>query len=248
MWQGASGGGILATQMTKSERLLLCRYKVQVSRMIWISVFALSALTAGPLLACDTALMLAIDVSNSVDVAEYRLQVDGLADALVDPEIVAAMVRGRVAIAIMQWSGADRQVLTTEWVQIRTAADATDLSLAARTTPRAITLSDTAPAEAIYFALDQFATAPACRRHVIDISGDGTPNAGTDAQLARNLAQTSGVTINGIAIEGMGRAISGYYRSALITRDGFVVTAQGHRDYHAAIHDKILRELTIGIG
>ena len=209
---------------------------------------AVFVLTSQAAAACDTALILAIDVSNSVDVAEYRLQVDGLADALVDPEIVAAMVKGQVAIAIMQWSGAERQVLTTAWVQIRTAADATDLSLAARTTPRAITLSDTAPAEAIYFALDQFADAPACRRHVIDISGDGTPNAGTDARLARNLAQASGVTINGIAIEGMGQPISAYYRNALITRDGFVVTAQGHRDYHAAIHDKILRELTIGIG
>ena len=216
--------------------------------MIWRSAFATLIWAAGPVAACDTALMLAIDVSNSVDVAEYRLQVDGLADALVDPEIVAAMVKGQVAIAIMQWSGADRQVLTTDWVQIRTAVDATDLSLAARTTPRAITLSDTAPAEAIYFALDQLARAPDCRRDVIDISGDGTPNAGTDAQLARNLAQTSGVTINGIAIEGMGRAISAYYRNALITRDGFVVTAGGHRDYHAAIRDKLLRELTVGIG
>lgn len=216
--------------------------------MIRIVALATLVWAAGPVAACDTALMLAIDVSNSVDVAEYRLQVDGLADALVDPEIVDAMVKGQIAIAIMQWSGADKQVLTTGWMQIRSAADATDLSLAARTTPRAITLSDTAPAEAIYFALEQFADAPDCRRQVIDISGDGTPNAGTDAQLARNLAQTSGVTINGIAIEGMGRAISAYYRNALITRDGFVVTANGHRDYHAAIHDKILRELTVGIG
>lgn len=216
--------------------------------MIRQAAFASLVWAAGPAWACDTALMLAIDVSNSVDVAEYRLQVDGLADALVDPEIVEAMVKGQIAIAIMQWSGVDKQVLTTGWLQIRSTADATDLSLAARTTPRAITLSDTAPAEAIYFALEQFADAPDCRRQVIDISGDGTPNAGSDAQLARNLAQTSGVTINGIAIEGMGRAISAYYRNALITRDGFVVTANGHRDYHAAIHDKILRELTIGIG
>ena len=201
---------------------------------------------AAPAAACETALMLAIDVSNSVDPAEYRLQVDGLADALVDPEIVEAMVKGQVAIAIMQWSGADRQVLTTDWVQIRTATDATNLSLMARTAPQAITLSDTAPAEAIYFALDQLSRAPDCRRQVIDISGDGTPNAGTDARLARNLAQSSGVTINGIAIEGMGQAISFYYRSALITRDGFVMTAQTHTDYHAAIHDKLLRELTIG--
>jgi Ca-activated chloride channel homolog len=201
-----------------------------------------------PAWACDTALLLAIDVSNSVDEGEYRLQVDGLADALIDPEIVEAMVRGQVAIAVMQWSGVDRQVITTPWRQIMTPDDAADLSLEARTTPRMITLSDTAPAEAIYFALDQFADAPPCGRQVIDVSGDGTPNAGSDAQLARNLAQTSGVTINGIAIEGMGQAITSYYRQALITRDGFVMTAQGHRDYPAAIRHKILRELAQVIG
>lgn len=203
---------------------------------------------ATPVRACDTALVLAIDVSNSVDEGEYRLQVDGLADALLDPEIVEALVRGKVAIAVMQWSGVDRQVVTTPWTQILRAEDAADLSLVARTTPRAITLSDTAPAEAIYFALGLFGSAPDCGRQVIDVSGDGTPNAGSDAQLARNLAQSSGVTINGIAIEGMGQAISSYYRSALITRDGFVMTAQGHRDYPQAIRDKILRELAQVMG
>ena len=216
--------------------------------MIRHAVFASLVWAASPVAACDTALLLAIDVSNSVDKGEYRLQVDGLADALLDPEIVDAMVRGQVAIAVMQWSGVDRQVMTTAWRQVRNAQDAFDLSVEARTTPRMITLSDTAPAEAIYFALDQFANAPICRRHVIDVSGDGTPNAGSDAQLARNLAQTSGVTINGIAIEGMGQAITSYYRQALITRDGFVMTAQGHRDYPAAIRHKILRELAEVIG
>src|SRR5690606_234541 len=103
----------------------------------------------GPVRACDTALMLAIDVSNSVDEAEYRLQVDGLADALEDPDIVEAMVQGQVRIAVMQWSGAERQVITTPWTQVRAPADATALALQARLTRRAIRLSDTAPAEAI---------------------------------------------------------------------------------------------------
>jgi len=74
--------------------------------------------------ACDTALLLSIDVSNSVDVAEYRLQVDGMAAALEDPEIVEAMVRGDVAIAVMQWSGEDKQRISIPWRQIRTTFDA----------------------------------------------------------------------------------------------------------------------------
>ena len=59
--------------------------------------------------ACETALVLTIDVSNSIDPGEYRVQADGMADALQDPEIIEAMVQGEVAIAVVQWSGEDRQ-------------------------------------------------------------------------------------------------------------------------------------------
>jgi len=198
--------------------------------------------------ACDTALMLAIDVSNSVDEAEYRLQVDGLADALEDPEIVEAMVQGQVAIAVMQWSGAERQVITTPWTRITAPADVAALALQARLTTRAIRLSDTAPAEAIRFALAQFAAVNDCERHIIDVSGDGTPNAGSAVNEARNEAERQGVTINGIAIESLGVAISGFFARSLITRDGFVITARGHREYPDAIRRKILRELSRVMG
>jgi len=203
---------------------------------------------SGAARACDTALMLAIDVSNSVDEAEYRLQVDGLADALEDPDIIEAMVQGQVAIAVMQWSGAERQVLTTPWTRITAPADVAALSLDARLTQRQIRLSDTAPAEAIRFALLQFAEVTDCARHIIDVSGDGTPNAGSEVAVARNEAERQGVTINGIAIESLGVAISGFFGRSLITRDGFVITARGHREYPGAIRRKILRELSRVMG
>ncbi|NCO85018.1 MAG: DUF1194 domain-containing protein [Rhodobacterales bacterium] len=199
-------------------------------------------------LPCDTALLLAIDVSNSVDEAEYRLQTDGLADALADAEVVEAMVQGQVMIAVMQWSGVDRQVITTPWTQVMTEADAAALSVAARITPRAIRLSDTAPAEAIRVALRQFAEVADCARHIIDMSGDGTPNAGSDVAFARQMAERQGVTINGIAIESLGMAVTGFYLRNVVTRDGFVVTAGGHRDYPDAIRRKIIRELARVIG
>ncbi|MGZ9810549.1 DUF1194 domain-containing protein [Pseudoroseicyclus sp. H15] len=206
----------------------------------------LACLLARPALACDTALLLTIDVSNSVDVAEYRLQVDGMADALADPEIRQAMVDGRVAIAVMQWSGEDRQQLSLPWRRIGGMDDAMALSAEARALPRAFQLSDTAPAEAILAALPLFAEVSDCRRHVIDVSGDGTPNAGSDVAAARRMAERQGVTINGIAIEALGQgvAITGFYARQLITRDGFVLTARGHRDYPEAIRRKILRELS----
>lgn len=208
----------------------------------------ISCLLATPALACDTALVLSIDVSNSIDSAEYQLQIDGMADALQDKEIVEAMVSGNVAISVMQWSGEGRQEVTLPWRQIRTALDAETLAFEARLMTRAFVLSDTAPGDAILFAMDMFRGAPACKRNVIDVSGDGTPNAGSDTRIARNLAERQGITINGIAIESMGLAITGFFRRAIITRDGFVITARTHREYPDAIRRKIIRELSRVLG
>ena len=199
-------------------------------------------------MACGPALILTIDVSNSVDPAEYRIQVDGMAAALRNPDIVEAMVSQEAAIAVVQWSGKDKQELSIPWTRIRTSLDAARLATAAQLTTRAFTLSDTAPAEAIRFALPLFADVPDCKTKVIDVSGDGTPNAGTDIRNARNLAERMGVTINGIAIESLGLAITNFYKRALITRDGFVITARTHREYPDAIRRKILRELSIVLG
>jgi Ca-activated chloride channel family protein len=208
-----------------------------------LTSLCLATCLATPVVACQTALALTIDVSNSVDPGEYRLQIDGMADALQDPEIVDAMVQGEVAIMVIQWSGTDRQEVSIPWTRIRTALDAERLAAEARLIPRAFVLSDTAPAEAISFALGQFGAVADCEHHVIDVSGDGTPNAGGDVRGARNRAERQGVTINGVAIESMGVAITGFYKTSIITRNGFVITARTHREYPEAIRMKILREL-----
>ena len=208
----------------------------------------LLALLPLPAPACDVALMLTVDVSNSVDPAEYRLQTDGLADALADPAIVDAMIAGEAAISVVQWAGLDRQTFALPWTRIRTAMDVARLSQAARLMPRAHTLSGTAPAEALLFSLSHFAPVADCRRRVIDISGDGTPNAGGDVARARQQAQRDGITINAIAIESMGLAITNFYARQVVTRDGFVVTARRHADYPRAIRAKILRELSQPLG
>ena len=205
------------------------------------------SLLSGPALACETALMLAVDVSNSVDMAEYRLQIDGMADALSDPEVIDALVQGQVAISVMQWSGVGRQEISLPWSRVATRDDALALAIAARALPRAFVLSDTAVGDAVRAALPRFDAVADCRRRVLDISGDGPDNAGSDPRTAAGLAARAGVTINAIAIEGMGRAVSSFFERAVITPDGFVVTARGHRDYPRAIRAKILREVSAAL-
>ena len=199
---------------------------------------------ATPAQACDTALLLTIDVSNSIDVAEYQLQTDGMADALLDDEIAEALIQGQVAVAVIQWSGEGRQEVSIPWRHLRTPGDVRTFSQDARAMPRAFVMSDTAPGDAILFALDYLTVAPTCTRQVIDISGDGTPNAGSDTATAARLAERRGVTINGIAIESMGLAITNFFSRQVVTRDGFVITARRHLDYPRAIREKILREVS----
>lgn len=201
-------------------------------------------MTASQAMACDTALVLTIDVSNSIDTVEYHLQTDGMADAVLDAEVSEALIQGQVALTVVQWSGVGDQEVSIPWRQIRTLADIQAFAVDARLMPRAFVQSDTALGDAILFALAQFDTAPNCDRQVIDISGDGTPNAGSDTRLASREAERRGVTINGIAIESMGIAITNFFGRAVITRDGFVITARRHLDYPRAIREKILREVS----
>lgn len=218
--------------------------------MLRACLCVLAGLLPGPVPAgaaegtCDTALVLAIDVSNSVDESEYRLQIDGLADALLDSEVVGVMVEGRVAVAVLQWSDAERQQVSVPWQVIESRSHAELLSGRVRALPRAFEMSGTAPAEAVHAALALLAEAPPCGRQVIDVSGDGPRNSGGSVAEARDRAHAAGVVINGIAIETFGREVSTFYLNSLVTPGGFVMRARGHSDYPRSIREKLLRELS----
>ena len=189
--------------------------------------------------------MLAIDVSGSIDRGEYALQTVGLAQALRDPEVAAALLQGQVAVAVVQWSGLGQQALSIPWHRMLSPGHLRDFILRVDDLPRAFAGSDTAVGEALDFATAQFAQVPDCRRRVIDISGDGPENAGYSVGRARGAAMEAGIEINAIAIEDMGQSapISAFYRNWVISRGGFVMTARGLQDYPRAMREKLLREL-----
>lgn len=194
--------------------------------------------------ACEAALVLAMDVSGSVDAGEYRLQVDGLAAALADDAIREVLLRGDVALAVTQWSAVGQQAVVLPWARMRSLRDVEAFRDAVRRMPRAFPGSDTAVGEALAHALDLFAEVPDCRRRIVDMSGDGDENVGFTLPRVRPRAIAERVEVNGLAIEAMGVSISNFYRRWVITPGGFVETAQGHVDYARAIRAKLLRELT----
>ncbi len=210
------------------------------------SLFTVAALClTSPALACETALVLAVDVSGSIDPDEYLLQTSGLADALQDPEIASALVAGKVSLALMHWSGVGYQRLSLPWTPMLTPSDVARFALATRQIARPRDYTDTAIGGAITFSVRQFVAVPECRHRVIDISGDGEENSGLTLPAARAAAATAGVTINAIAIEvdDTSTALTGYFRRFVITPDGFVVTANGLPDYPRAIQSKLRREV-----
>ncbi len=210
----------------------------------------LTFLAAPPALACETALLLSIDVSGSIDGGEYLLQTEGLAAALTDPEVAEALVRGQVALSVVQWSGIDQQAVVLPWQRMLTSRAVTRFARDAAGLRRAFYGSDTAVGQGLRFATSQFAAVSDCARRVIDISGDGQENAGFTDSAARAEAMDQGLMINAIAIEEPGPAspITSYYRRWIITPGGFVVTARGLQDYAETLRLKLLRELTKPVG
>jgi Ca-activated chloride channel family protein len=208
----------------------------------FLSGFAILCLVPSQLAACTVALLLMMDVSQSVDAGEFKLQTIGLARALEDQEIRETLLRGNAALAVMQWSGQGAQSLSIPWRQIYSRSDLDQLVAEVLTMRRAFLMSNTALGDAVRAGLDRMAEAPVCARRVIDVSGDGPDNTGSDPRAARHAAERAGITINGLAIESLGLSITNYFRSSVITRGGFVITARGYRDYARAIREKIARE------
>jgi len=210
----------------------------------------LACLIAQPALSCETALLLSIDVSGSIDRGDFLLQTEGLAAALADPEVGEALVRGQVALAVVQWSGVSQQALVLPWQRMLDPDAVSRFADSAAAMPRAFEGSDTAVGEAISFALAQFGPVGDCTRRVLDISGDGQENAGFTDARARSEAVRAGIMINAIAIEEAGQAfpITTYYQRWVITPGGFVVSARGLQDYAETLRLKLLRELAEPIG
>ncbi len=206
--------------------------------------------------AVDLELVLAIDVSGSVDYEEGRLQRQGYVAAIVDPKVVAAIrsgILGRIAVSYFEWSGEARQRLVVDWTLIdgeRSArAFAVKLFNAPLVIGRFTSLSGAIGAAFALFAASDFEGT----RRVIDISGDGPNNAGGLVTGARDAARAAGIIINGLPIINDRPNILGYpnlpdldfyYRDCVIGGPGaFIVLARDRTAFAAAIRRKMILEI-----
>lgn len=203
---------------------------------------ALSLLPA-PGRACDLALVLAVDISGSVDEREYEIQMRGLAEGLSDPEVAEALVRNRAAITLVQWTGSTRQAVSVPWTRIAAPGDVAALAERIEGTPRLWSIYSTAIGEALLFSAATFGDVPDCERRVIDVSGDGPSNEGIDPRDLRDALLRDRITVNALVIEDGVTGLRDYYRQNVILGPGaFVVVANSFRDYPDRMREKLRRE------
>ncbi len=197
---------------------------------------------------CTLALVLAIDVSGSVDADEYVLQMNGLADAFRTHDIAAAInadgAKG-IYVTVVQWSGDTRHAQIVPWRWLTDFPSIVSFADEIEAQERAFRIYATGIGEALAFSRRLFSGHPAsCRRRVIDVSGDGPSNEGRDPAAIRSALVADGITINGLAILDSEPDLKAYYEANVIGgAAAFVMTANTFKDYPDAIRRKLIREI-----
>lgn len=196
----------------------------------------------------DLHLVLAFDVSASVNDEEFDLQRGGTAQALRSPAVGAAIeaAPGGVAIAIVQWSSVTRQALGLDWVTLRSLADTRAYADAVAAMPRRLPGGGTMIHSGLDFAARMLVSAPGtARRRVIDLSGNGRTDGPDRLRDTRARLLARGVVINALAIEELNNDLTGYFHRRLIGGpNAFVVTADEFEDFAKAMRIKLLREIS----
>jgi hypothetical protein len=204
----------------------------------------------------DLELVLAVDISGSIDPDEARLQREGYRAALIDPEVIRTIRQGtlgRIAVTYVEWAGADTVQTVADWALIEDAASAGRF---ADTIARAPLQTDlwTSISNVIEYAVPRFENNGfEGTRRVIDISGDGPNNQGGLVSERRDMAAAAGITINGLPIVNDRPSPFGwpslpdldlYYANCVIGGPGaFYVVANSFRDFARAIRKKLILEI-----
>jgi Protein of unknown function (DUF1194) len=169
------------------------------------AAFAATAMRPVPVHAqtVDAEIVLAADVSRSIDDEEFELQRRGYAKAVTSPQFLQAVqggAHGSVALCLVEWAGPEQQAVVAKWMVIRDGEAADEFAKILIEAPRS-SAGRTAIGDGIDYAMAQLAAAGfTAVRRVIDVSGDGTNNSGREVTAARDDAVGHGIIINGLAI------------------------------------------------
>ena len=196
----------------------------------------------------DIALVLAVDVSESVDAGEYQLQHEGIARAFEDPSVITAIKNGAdgaIDVLMLEWSDRDKQTIVVPWTHVSDTASGAAFAAEVRAGTRSSN-GLTAIGDALLASAATFKTVPdEPARRVIDISGDGMANIGPKPDDVRDALNAEGITINGLAILASEPWLDTYYNNDVIGGDGaFLLQVKDFQSFATAIKQKLLAEIS----
>ncbi len=208
----------------------------------------------------DLRLVIAIDVSVSMDQRERMTAQAGFAEAFLDPRVIAAITsgpRGQIAVTCFLWGGEDQVLLLLPWTRVDGPAAGRTVAATIAATPFPTLQRGTATGDALRYAASLLAASPfASERQVVNIASDGVSNAGTQVATMRADLLAAGVTINAMPVltEGPGTdtpamaawnaVVSKFFETRVIGGpDAFVEPARGADDLVAAVRRKLIREI-----
>jgi hypothetical protein len=219
-------------------------------RSALLVVVALAATLGGTPMAIaakvDMALVLAVDVSESVDAGEYQLQHEGIARAFENAQVIDTIrAAGGIDVLMLEWSDRDKQTVVVDWSRVNDAASggafAAKVRAGTRSSSGLTAIGDALLAAAA--ALENVPDEPA--RRVIDLSGDGMANVGPRPDDIRDALTAKGITINGLAILASEPWLDTYYNNEVIGGAGaFLLQVKDFQSFATAMKQKLLAEIS----
>ena len=196
----------------------------------------------------DLQLVLAVDVSGSVNQTRFELQRDGYVAAFRNPRVLDTISSGphqAIAVTMVQWTGPALQVHVVPWMRVGDNRSADAFAAAVAEAPRRLFGGGTSISGAIDYAVTLFGESPfRGSRRVIDISGDGSNNRGRLVNLARDEAVAADIGINGLPILALEPDLDDYYERNVIGGPGaFVIAAKDYEAFAGAILKKLITEI-----
>jgi hypothetical protein len=227
-----------------------CRYAVTIWRPLFVALALLVAVASPATAQTEVALqlVLAVDASGSVDMRRFDLQKQGYAEAFRNTQVlrsIRSLMTGSIAVTMMQWTGPRLHVQVVDWTPIKDEASANAFAAAIEAAPRQLFGGGTSISGAIDYSrlLLEQCPFPATKK-TIDISGDGSNNAGRSVTQARDEAVAANIGINGLPILSLEPYLDKYYADNVIGGPGaFMIPARDYDTFADAILKKLITEI-----
>jgi Protein of unknown function (DUF1194) len=209
---------------------------------------------AGPI-EVDVKLVIATDISNSINDRELSLERQGIADVFMDPEVIKVITngnRGAIAVAMLDWAGYKENQVVLDWFIIRDKASGEAFAkevLDLKRFPGQRTSISNALDRA-FAMLNESDKRIIAARKVVDVSGDGPNNDGVSLQQVHDATKDNGIIVNGLPImdeeaDGFFPELDQYYNACVVAgRGGFLVVVKSYKDFGQAMRRKIVTEIS----